>query len=144
MKHTSKSKRKGAAATEFALILPVLLILTFGTIEICSAYFLKETALIAAHEGARIAITQSASKQDVIDQANLTLSLRGVDTTDPQVKVLLPNPATRNELTAIAVRVRIPMAGNGIMPNPMYSWFTGRYIEGRCTMYKEFDGPDAP
>ena len=144
MKRPSRSDRQGAAATEFALILPVLLLLTFGTIEMCSAYFLKETCLIAAHEGCRIAITQSATKQDVIDQAKLTLSQRGVDTTDPEVKVLLPDPTTRRELETILVRVRVPMAGNGIMPHPFYTWFTGRYIESRCEMYKEFDGPNSP
>ena len=143
MKRTSKTNRQGAAATEFALILPVLLILTFGTIEMCSAYFLKETCLIAAHEGARIAITQNATSQDVIDRAEAALEDRGVDTDDPGVQVLLADPTTRRELQTILVRVRVPMAGNGILPNPFYTWFSGRYIESACTMYKEFDGPNS-
>ncbi len=142
MKSTSKIDRQGIAATEFALILPILLILTFGTIEICSAYFIKQTCLIAAHEGARTAITQTATTLDVQNQVNETLTQRGIASNGRVISVV--NPETIGELKPITVTVQVPMNGNGIIPNPLVSWFTDRQIQSQCTMYKEFSGPLAP
>ena len=143
MKRKPNDIRKGAAAAEFALIIPLLLILTFGTIEMCSAFFLKETCTIAAHEGARVAIRQMSSEDDVIAQAAATLTTRGVDTTDAGVSVTTDVlPEETEALDPIRVTVTVPMDGNGIMPHPFYSWFSGRNVTATCVMYKEFIHPD--
>ena len=49
----------GAALVEFAVILPVLILLVFGTIEFGRAYNAKVTLTHAAREGVRsLAVTQ--------------------------------------------------------------------------------------
>lgn len=45
---------RGAAAVEFALVLPVLLVLVFGIIEFGRAYNLQTTLTAAARQGARV------------------------------------------------------------------------------------------
>ena len=143
MKRKCNDIRKGAAAAEFALIIPLLLILTFGTIEICSAFFLKETCAIAAHEGARVAIRQMSSAADVIAQAEATLTARGVDPTASGVSVTTDVlPEETEALNPIQVTVTVPMDGNGITPHPFYSWFSGRNVTASCVMYKEFIHPE--
>ncbi len=44
-------RRRGVAATEFAVCLPIIVLLVLGTIEACSLIFLKQTLAIA--EGAQ-------------------------------------------------------------------------------------------
>lgn len=60
-KHTNREK--GAAMVEFAIILPVLLLLVFGIIEFGRAYNTQLTLTHAAREGVRTyAITQDAAQ----------------------------------------------------------------------------------
>ena len=49
----------GTQLLEFALMLPMLLVLAVGTIDFASGYVLKQKLTNAAREGARIAIEQS-------------------------------------------------------------------------------------
>lgn len=59
---SSERSESGAAMVEFALILPLLLMLVFGTIEFGRAYNAQNTLTHAAREGAReYAITQDAT-----------------------------------------------------------------------------------
>ena len=47
------ASRRGVAATETALTLPLLVLIVFGSIEIANGVFLKQSLTIAAYEGAR-------------------------------------------------------------------------------------------
>ena len=67
--------RRGVAATEFAVCLPIVLVIVFGSIESCTMIFLKQSLAVAAYEGARVAIEQgdnagviAASNQILIDR----------------------------------------------------------------------------
>jgi len=143
MNRKINAQRKGAAAAEFALVIPMLLILTFGTIEVCSAFFLTKTCKIAAHEGARVAIRQMATDADVVAQVKATLTARGVDAEATGVQIQTNRkPEETDVLEELHVSVTVPMAGNGIVPNPFYSWFSGRNVTAFCVMYKEFIHPD--
>jgi Flp pilus assembly protein TadG len=44
---------RGAVSVEFAIILPVLLLITFGIIDFGHAWYLKQTVTDASREGAR-------------------------------------------------------------------------------------------
>jgi Flp pilus assembly protein TadG len=47
---------RGAAAVEFALVMPILLLLLFGIIEFARAWNVRQTLTDAAREGARVAV----------------------------------------------------------------------------------------
>jgi Flp pilus assembly protein TadG len=51
---------RGAAAVEFALIMPVLIVMLFGIIEFARMWNAKQTLTDAAREGARIAAVNNA------------------------------------------------------------------------------------
>jgi Flp pilus assembly protein TadG len=48
---------RGAAAVEFAIIFPLLAILAFGAIDFGRAFFLRNSLITAAREGARMGAT---------------------------------------------------------------------------------------
>lgn len=52
---THKNDERGAAAVEFALVLPIVLLLLFGIVEFGRGYNAKITLTHAAREGARAA-----------------------------------------------------------------------------------------
>lgn len=47
---TRKRKRRGAAVVEFAVCLPVIIIIVFGAIEAASLLFLKQALIQSAYE----------------------------------------------------------------------------------------------
>lgn len=47
-------RRRGAAAIETAVALPLLVILVFGSIELANAVFLKQSLNMAAYEAAKV------------------------------------------------------------------------------------------
>jgi len=64
--------RKGQALAEMALILPVLLLLVFGMIEMSNAWRTFQIVTNSAREGARVAILTASDVGDIrtrIDQA---------------------------------------------------------------------------
>ena len=51
-----RGERRGVAAVEFAVCLPVIILLVFGAIEASSFIFLKQSLNVAAYEGIRESI----------------------------------------------------------------------------------------
>ena len=68
-----KMGQKGAAAVEFGIILPFLVLLVFGTIEFGVMFYNKQVLTNATREGARAGITgitYTEVKQIVLDYCN--------------------------------------------------------------------------
>lgn len=61
----SARNERGAAAVEFAIVLPLLLTILFGTIEWGYYFFTREIVINSAREGARAGTLQYASGTDV-------------------------------------------------------------------------------
>ncbi len=140
-----QTKREGVAATEFALVLPIILILAFGTIEASSALFLRESVAIASYEGARVAVRKRSTTEDVQKVVMEFLAIRGIQPVglSPSEMVVCSSPPESTvELKPITVKVRVKMNGNGILPNSFYTWFDAAEIRAQTTMYKEFIHPD--
>ena len=79
LRRFTNQPRRGTAAVECALVLPLVFLLTAGTIEMCSTIFLRESVTLAAHEGARAAIGRHATTADVAAAVDAILAIRGVD-----------------------------------------------------------------
>ena len=65
---------RGAAAVEFALILPLLVVLVFGIVQFSLAYNRQQGLHAAAREGARLASLPTSSKTQVIARVNDSLA----------------------------------------------------------------------
>lgn len=110
--------RRGAAIVEFAIMAQIVLLILFGTIDVCSLYYLRQSAKLAAYEGCRIGLTASGTDLLVSNQATRILNSRRIAgftiTTSPAVAALTPGQL-------LTVRVTVPSSVN----LPLRGWFTG-------------------
>jgi Flp pilus assembly protein TadG len=101
------ASERGAAAVEFALVLPVLLVLVLGIAEFGRAYNVQTILSGAAREGVRVMALQNdpAAARAATKAAASTLSL-----TDGQISVTPTNCISTAASTASAtVTVTYPM-----------------------------------
>lgn len=82
---------RGAAALEFALVAPVILLFVFGIIQYGYLFWSLETASATAREAARQLIV-GTDEQCVRDQAAGQAALPAVGDTPPQVDVAYTDP----------------------------------------------------
>ena len=129
----SKKKRRGVAATEFAVCLPVIVLLLLATIEACTMVFVKQALTVAAYEGSRVAIGQDKSTSDVqtaVDRILIERRINGATLT------MQPgNPNAVNEGEYLSVTVTAPAASNAVIP---VTFYRGRTLSATATMMKEF------
>ena len=50
-----RNKRDGSVVVEAALVIPIIIAIMFGTLEVCAGYYVQESITIASYEGARFA-----------------------------------------------------------------------------------------
>ncbi|BAS10190.1 tade family protein [Arthrobacter sp. Hiyo4] len=114
---------RGAAAVEFALLLPVLLMLVLGTIEFGRVYNAQITLTNAARDGVRVmaiandpagaktaAKNAAASVSTTIPDSDITLSTQ-VCSTGAQVTLTI----SYNLSSITGIAGPFPMTGKGVM-----------------------------
>lgn len=121
-----KLNERGAAATEFALLLPVFLMILFGIIEFGMIMYGREVVTNAAREGARAGIVQGPPKRtagDITTIANTYLTGTGISQADVTFTPTGVGLASPNTLTVTAVynyNFLIPYIPNVLgVPNPL-------------------------
>lgn len=70
--------RRGGALVEFAVCLPVIMVLLLGSMEATSAIFVKQALATSAYEGVREATKTGANSADAIASAERVLAARGI------------------------------------------------------------------
>jgi len=117
-----RDSERGAAAVEFAILLPLLLMLVLGTIEFGRAYNAQITLTNAARDGVRVmainndptaakkAAQNAAASVSTIPVSNITLSTTTCSTGN---QVTLTIKYTLSTITGIAGP--FPMTGKGVM-----------------------------
>ncbi len=66
--------RRGTAAMQAVLVLPLLLPVTFGTIEFGDYFYVKHCFQTAAHSGAMVAIVKGATYNDITNAVSASLN----------------------------------------------------------------------
>jgi Flp pilus assembly protein TadG len=128
-----RTDRAGVAAAEFAVCLPVIVLIVLATIEACTMVFLKQSLSISAYEGARTALAQDASSADVQRVAQQVLTERRVN--GGTIAISPSDLASIQPGQYLTVTVTAPAAGNNAIPLRFYR---GRTLTGSATMMKEF------
>ncbi|MDQ0147906.1 MULTISPECIES: TadE/TadG family type IV pilus assembly protein [Pseudarthrobacter] len=118
-----RDSERGAAAVEFAILLPLLLMLVLGTIEFGRAYNAQITLTNAARDGVRVmainndptaakkaAQNAAASVSSTIPVSDITLSSTTCSTGN---QITLTIKYTLSTITGIAGP--FPMTGKGVM-----------------------------
>ncbi|PUE20704.1 hypothetical protein B9Z38_07800 [Limnohabitans sp. MMS-10A-160] len=116
-----RQAQQGAAAVEFALILPILLLVFFGMIELSLALYDKAILTNASREGARAGIVLSSPKMTdaqiravVLNYTNGSLISLGTATV-PTVTVVQSNPASFPNALRVTVSYTFKGLGVGTM-----------------------------
>ena len=126
-----RGNRRGVAAVEFAVCLPVIVLLVFGSIEASSFIFLKQSLSVACYEGTREASKTGSTDAEATTRAQAILESRGVN----DFEIRFPSGVTglsRGEQVVCEVaaptRTNSPLAGEFV---------TNRVLTARVVMLKE-------
>jgi Flp pilus assembly protein TadG len=125
---SQRRRQNGQDVVEFAVILPLLLIILLGIMEFGIIIFSYNTIASAAREGARVSVISDATEDDIVEAVinlapglaltrdNITITPGGANSTQVQVQYDLPlisgpiiealggNPVVRLQSTATMIR----------------------------------------
>jgi Flp pilus assembly protein TadG len=126
-----RASRRGLAATETAIMLPVLVIIVFGAIELANGIYLQQTLSVAAYEGARAACRPGATVQETEARIAEVLLAREVD--DYEVDISPAITATTPRNTEISVSITAPASEYSVGP---VRFFQGRSLRREVRMVR--------
>ena len=132
IRQTQPKQSRGAAAVEVALVLPLLLLILFATIETCSMIHLQQALKVAAYEGARVALINGTNEGNVQAAAQQVLKDRRVG--GGSVNIEPSNYGAAASGTMIQVTVAAPAKGNILVGALFYG---GRTLTTKVEMMKE-------
>ena len=125
----NRFERRGATVVEFALTLPILLLVVFGGVELTRMSMLRHTANHTAYIAARAGIVPGADVADVITKAERHLQAIGI-----RNAVVSISPSTILEDTSLVeVSVTFPVAENSLVVPE----FVSGNVLGQCAMVTE-------
>jgi len=138
LRHSSSSpaaqpKRRGVAAAELAVCLPIVVLLVLATIEACTMVFLKQSLTVASYEGVRTALVKGATAQDVQTACKQILTDRKVG--GAIVTVSPANLPALNPGDLVDVTVTAPCGPNSAIPIMFYQ---GKSLTTTASMMIEF------
>ncbi len=121
---TDSKARRGSAAIEFAVGLPVILALLLGTVEYSVMFGQRAAAVEAAREAAWVVALDDATVSEAQARARSVLAGRGVYCAGDACRVELVIVETDPPLVQCDVWVRYP-ALTGFVPTP--EWIGSRH-----------------
>lgn len=128
-----RRSRRGVAITEFAVCLPVVLLVVFGTLETCEMIQLKQSLTVAAYEGVRTALVPDVEDGSVEVVCQELLAERGVN--DAIITITPTSVASAPVGTYVSVEIRAPIASNCLTG---FVTPSGDDIMAHVEMMKEF------
>ncbi len=127
------NRNRGAAVVEFAVVAPLLVMLTFGMIEVSRVVMVKQLLINASREGARLAVLPTANEQQVMAQVQSELASGYINsatiTLTPQS--LSSAPAG----TPVTVEIQVSATAVSWLPKPMF--VLNQTIRASTTMRRE-------
>lgn len=128
-----QQQRVGAAAVEFAVVAPLMIMLTLGMMEIGRVVMVKQLLVNATREGARLAVLPGVTAQEVQDEVQVSLDDASLSGTTITVSPAVLSTASAG--TPVTVTVSMPASAASWIPNPVYTVNTT--LESSTTMRKE-------
>ena len=127
-----RNSDSGAAGLEFALIVPVFVIIVTGLIQFGAIFFLQNNMTNAAREAARsLAVGQITTDSEAENVANQTLINWGVDF---NVETTNPNPGDPND-NVYTVLITAPMSEAAIID--YLGIFDGKTLSASASVREE-------
>lgn len=121
-------KRRGSALVEMALVLPVMLVITLGSIESANAIFLKQCLTSIAYEGARLASGPGGTTTDAQNLCQQMLTARNIKGATVTCTAITSSTAAG---TPITVQVTATVDNNSV---GVSKFFKSKTLTGSATM----------
>lgn len=131
-----RHQRRGAAVVEFALVIPVMLVFTFGMIELSRMSMVKESLTQASREGARVGVRPTATAAAVRARVAEELEILGLTTAQVTITPDVLSEAMPGD--NVRVEVSIPLSDASWVPN--YFEFGSSTIQSETVMRRESTG----
>jgi len=133
--HRLSLRCRGNAVIEAALVLPILLVLAFGTVEFGYFFYLRHNLQGAAREGVRAAIIASATNSDVNSAVASAMTSYGLQNCGYTVSISPNDVSKTGDGTSIIVTVQCNWGTAGVRPLGLIS--SSKVVAGRAVMRKE-------
>jgi Flp pilus assembly protein TadG len=132
---TTRGKRLGAAAVEFAIVAPLFFLLVFGMIEFGRMVMIQQVITNASREGARKAVLDGASSSNVKSSVVTYMANGGVTIATSNVTINPTDPTTAAAGSPVTVTVSVPFSQVSWLPSPMF--LGGRQMTASTVMRRE-------
>lgn len=142
-----KARQRGAAAVEFALVLPFLLMVVLGAIDWGWYFFVREVVTNAAREGARAgAVTTAANPtQAAEDVARAYITNLGLSQPPAVAVNLTSSTVGATAVTTMNVTVTYPVGSlTGFTSLPEYASMVPANVQAQAQMRREGTPPGTP
>lgn len=125
-------QRRGLAAVELAVCLPVIVVLVFAAIESCSMIFITQSLHAATYEGVRVAVNPTATSAQATARTQQILTGHGI----AGATILLTPADVTTAASGSLVRVTVTASCDANRISPPF-FMGGRNIQVQTTMVKE-------
>lgn len=113
---------RGQSAVEFALLLPVLMLVLFGMLDLGRLFFAAITIANAARVGARYATQHPSDSNGIIAAAQAEAQGQGIVLTDPttsSVTVSCPQGCGSGQPIQVTVSYSLTLVMGFVLPSPV-------------------------
>ena len=124
--------RNGVAAVETAILLPLLLLITFSSLELSNMVFQKQGLTIASYEGAKIATSPGTTDSQARARVQEILTARSLTNTSISITPAITTLTPRG--TMVTVVVTSDDSAAGVMSTRM---FTPRTLRSETAMVRQ-------
>ncbi|MEZ6137513.1 MAG: TadE/TadG family type IV pilus assembly protein [Pirellulaceae bacterium] len=116
-RHSNQASRQGAAAVEFAVVAPLMILLTMGMMEIGRVVMVQQLLVNASREGARLAVLPGIEEVEVQNQVIDDLESMAI----MGATVLVTNDPNAAGGSSVTVDISIPAQDISWVPNPAFT-----------------------
>jgi hypothetical protein len=129
------SHRRAAATLEFALVLPVLLLIVLGVIEFSKAFLTEHMLTLATREAARVATLEGTTVDQIHEVLHSYLTPGRVPSEALAIAIDPPDLSTTETGDWVTVSVSVRFEAVSPLSTPFF--LPGRILEASCTMRRE-------
>lgn len=120
LRRSSRRVRRGAAVVEFAIVAPIFVLFVFGMIEYGRMVMVQQVLTNASREGARVAVLEGATRDEVLDAVIDYCTASRVPITATNITLTPTDPATAGFGDPVTVSLQVPFTEVSWLPSPMY------------------------
>ena len=128
----ASGRRSGAAVVEFAVCLPVIILIVLGSIEAASMLFLRQALIQSAYEGAKVAVRNTGTNEDSIAAIENVAAGRRINGVEIEFSPKNVSKVKPGQLVTITISA--PGDTNSFIP---FGPFKDRLVSARAVMVKE-------